>query len=175
MSESSKRRPGWRTVAVLAAGVAIGTTIMATPAWSHFQSSVSHLKSHFDPRYANAVSGTDKARNANKVDGQEVAAFTHTTAAGNVSGNCTYLNHAVTNNNPTAHVVAMHEYTGAYLNKTLGVYYEEVIGQWCVFLEDATTMPTGQSFEIIAVDPPGAPATSARASRQAASAEAPGR
>jgi hypothetical protein len=65
----------WRAVAVLALGVAIGTAMMATPAWSHFQASISHLQSHFDPRYANAKAGTDKAKNADKVDGFDSSAL----------------------------------------------------------------------------------------------------
>jgi hypothetical protein len=62
-----------RTIALLALGVVIGTMLVAPPAGAHFVPSISHIWAHIkgkaDVRYANAVSGTDKARNADKLDG----------------------------------------------------------------------------------------------------------
>ncbi|MEO8290736.1 MAG: hypothetical protein ABI649_07035 [Gaiellaceae bacterium] len=59
LTTRSKKRL-WRTVAVLALGVAIGTMIMATPAAAHFQASISHIWSHIKPladtRYTNRAS-----------------------------------------------------------------------------------------------------------------------
>jgi hypothetical protein len=81
MDENSKKRQlgRWRTVAVLAVGVAVGTTMMATPAAAHVGGTVAHLWNHLKPladvRYANAVSGTDKAKNADKLDGRDSAGF----------------------------------------------------------------------------------------------------
>jgi hypothetical protein len=153
----------WRTATVLALGAVIGVMLMAAPAGAHFLPSISHIWHHIKPiadaRYANAVPGTDKAKNATKVDGQEVRAFAHTTTVGNISTNCTYLDNPVVNNNPTAHVMAIHQYTASYLDKNLGAYYDSVLGKWCIFLADQSAMPTGQTFQIIAVDPPGAPVT----------------
>ena len=67
---SSKR---WRTTALLALGVAVGVMLVAPPAGAHFLPSISHIWSHIKPkadvRYANAVAGTDKAKNADKLDG----------------------------------------------------------------------------------------------------------
>jgi hypothetical protein len=62
----------WRAVALLAAGLAIGVTMMATPAMSHVGGTVGHLwKDHIKPRadarYVNAVAGTDKASVADKL------------------------------------------------------------------------------------------------------------
>jgi hypothetical protein len=65
----------WRAVALLAAGVAVGVTIMATPAGAHFGSVAHFLSTHADPRYANVVGGTDRARNADKVDGLDSPAL----------------------------------------------------------------------------------------------------
>jgi hypothetical protein len=74
---------------VLAVGVAIGVALMAVPASSHVFAGgadavthlVDHMKSHFftksqsDKRYANAVKETDKARNAEKLDGIDSTGF----------------------------------------------------------------------------------------------------
>jgi hypothetical protein len=64
----------WRTAALVAMGVAIGTTMMATPIYGHVGGTVGHLwrdhiKPKTEPRYANAVPGTDKANDADKLDG----------------------------------------------------------------------------------------------------------
>jgi hypothetical protein len=40
------RAPRWRTVAVLAVGIAIGTSMMATPASGHITGSVTHVVKH---------------------------------------------------------------------------------------------------------------------------------
>ena len=63
----------WRTITVLAVGLTIGVAMAATPAVGHVGGTVNHLWSHLKPttdaRYANAVAGTDKAKDANKLDG----------------------------------------------------------------------------------------------------------
>ncbi|MBW3593117.1 MAG: hypothetical protein KY396_05440 [Actinobacteria bacterium] len=49
--KSTRRRiRGWRTAAVLATGVAIGTTMMATPAIGHVGGTVGHLWNHLKPK-----------------------------------------------------------------------------------------------------------------------------
>ena len=63
-SDRGMRR--WRAVALLATGVAVGVTMMATPAASHVGGTVGHLwndhiKPRADARYVNAVPGTDAA------------------------------------------------------------------------------------------------------------------
>jgi hypothetical protein len=69
----------WKVVALLAVGMAIGVTMTATPAASHVGGTVAHLWSHLKPladaRYANAVAGTDKAKNADKLDGRDSVAY----------------------------------------------------------------------------------------------------
>jgi hypothetical protein len=60
--------PRWRAVALLAIGALIGVVMVATPAGAHVGGTVGHLwKDHIKPRadarYANAISGTDKAKN----------------------------------------------------------------------------------------------------------------
>jgi hypothetical protein len=69
----------WRTAAVLAVGVSIGVAMIATPAAGHVGGTVNHLWGHLKPkadaRYANVVAGTDKANDADKLDGQNSSAF----------------------------------------------------------------------------------------------------
>jgi hypothetical protein len=81
----SDQSPRWRTIAVLAVGIAIGTTMVATPAGAHVYTGgttalnhlVGHMKKYFftkaqsNARYADAVAGTDKAKDADKLDGKD--------------------------------------------------------------------------------------------------------
>lgn len=83
---------------LLTAGVAIGVAMMALPASSHVVEGggsavahvVDHMKQYFftksrsDERYANAVSNTDKARNADQLDGMDSSFFVK--GAGRVAG-----------------------------------------------------------------------------------------
>jgi len=79
----SSRR--WRTTALLAVGVAVGIMLVAQPAGANFLPSISHIWSHIKPkadvRYANAVSGTDTARNADRLDGYHVNQLVRATTA----------------------------------------------------------------------------------------------
>jgi hypothetical protein len=83
-----------RSIAVLAVGIALGTTMAASPAGAHVGGTVSHLWNHLKPladaRYANAVSGTDKAKDADKLDGLDSAAFVK--GSGNVVGDSVWVN-----------------------------------------------------------------------------------
>jgi hypothetical protein len=69
----------WRTIAVLAVGLTIGVAMAAMPASGHVGGTVNHLWSHLKPkadaRYANAVAGTDKAKDADKLDGIDSTGF----------------------------------------------------------------------------------------------------
>jgi hypothetical protein len=70
----------WKVVAILATGIMIGVVIAGTPAGAHVGGTVAHLwnkhiKPKADKRYANAVAGTDKAKNANKLDGFDSTRF----------------------------------------------------------------------------------------------------
>jgi hypothetical protein len=68
----------WRTIAVLAVGISIGTTMVATPAAGHITSSVLHVRDHMaqyfytkgqsNTRFVNALPGTDKANTAAQAD-----------------------------------------------------------------------------------------------------------
>jgi hypothetical protein len=74
MKNNKKGWGRWRTTGILALGAIIGTMLLAPPAGAHFLPSISHIWHHIKPkadaRYANAVPHTDKAKNADKVDGR---------------------------------------------------------------------------------------------------------
>jgi hypothetical protein len=166
MGEGNRTRR-WKTATVLALGAVIGTMLVAQPAGAHFLPDIGHIWSHIKPkadaRYANAVAHTDKAKNAAKVEGQRIVAFKHTSAAPNISSDCTYVDNPILNGNATAHVVAIHEYSG-YVNRVFGVFYSTTAHKWCIYVEDAGGMPAGVTFRVIGIDPPG-PASEARAPR----------
>jgi hypothetical protein len=78
------RQLNWRTVAVLAIGISLGVSMMATPAAGHVGGTVGHLwKKHIRPkadvRYANATPGTDKAKDADRLDGRDSTDFLRVT------------------------------------------------------------------------------------------------
>jgi len=63
----------WRFATLLTVGTLVVVLMGASPAGAHFTASISHIWHHIKPkadaRYANAVPHTDKAKDANKVDG----------------------------------------------------------------------------------------------------------
>ena len=85
--------------------------------------------------------------------GNGVQRFTHQSAAGNISGNYTILDHPALNNNPNATFVYSHYYgvngasSNVYLNKTTGVWYTGT--RWAIYNEDLSTMPSGVAFDVI--------------------------
>jgi hypothetical protein len=168
----------WRTTGVLALGVVIGVVLLAPPAGAHFTPSISHIWHHIKPkadqRYANVVPGTDKAKNAARINGRNVIGFVHTTEAGNISSDCTYLDHPALNGNPSAVISVTHEYVGVRLNTPLGVYFDPALQTWCVFTEDDSDMPTGMNFRVVAVIPPGT-GGAARTTHQSNRADVPGK
>jgi hypothetical protein len=70
---------GWRMMAAVGlVGIVLGANLIA-PAGAHVAGWDHNWKEHVrpkaDPRYANAVSGTDKAKNADKLDGVDSTGF----------------------------------------------------------------------------------------------------
>ena len=78
-----KRR--WRAVTLLVTGIVVGALLFAMPATAHVGGTITHLVGHLDDyfftksqsndRFANAVPGTDKAKDADKLDGLDSGAF----------------------------------------------------------------------------------------------------
>lgn len=82
--------------------------------------------------------------------------FTHISSVINNQGNRTIIDHPSLNNNPNATFIINHFYgiggpeTNNNINKTLGVYY--AAGNWRIYTEDQTEMPSGLAFDILVAD-----------------------
>jgi hypothetical protein len=80
--ERQKPRGRRAAVGLVIFGMMIGALVIS-PAGAHVGGTVSHLWRHLRPkadaRYANAVAGTDKAKNANKLDGRDSTDFMSST------------------------------------------------------------------------------------------------
>jgi len=76
--------------------------------------------------------------------------FMHTTSTGNISGHITTLNHSSTNGKSNALVFVSQRY-GKYNNHQVGVWYNG--GKWKIYQEDKAVMPTGTSFNVVAINP----------------------
>lgn len=78
----------------------------------------------------------------------------HTVDGNNTSNQWTYLNHPDLNNNPDALIFVTQVWnpggtaTGVYNNHNVGVQYKSN-NKWCIYNEDAASMPLGASFNVI--------------------------
>jgi hypothetical protein len=83
------------------------------------------------------------------------ARFVHTATAANTSGNHTYIDHPLTNNNPNAIVLVTQNYnpgggSGTYNDHPIGVWYSNSAQKWSIFNQDNTSsMPDGADFNVI--------------------------
>jgi hypothetical protein len=77
------------------------------------------------------------------------AAFSHTAAAGNSSGDYTDLDNATTNGHPGALLfVTPTWHNSVYNARNIGVWYHE--GKWSIFNQDETSaIPAGASFNVV--------------------------
>ncbi len=83
-------------------------------------------------------------------NGESPASFIFTAAGGNIFGNYAVIENALTNDNPFAFVFVQHVYLPAsptYLNKPLGVYYDN--GRWRIFNQDLSAMPDNTAFVVL--------------------------
>jgi hypothetical protein len=62
-----------------------------------------------------------------------------------------YIDDARINGNPSAVVVPLHAFTGAYNPSALGVWYDTVRGQWVVYNESGSAFAPGQTIHYVAV------------------------
>ena len=82
-------------------------------------------------------------------------AFVHTATAGNITGNWTYIDHPLTNNNPDAIIFVTQNWNpggvgGTYNDYAIGVWYYSTIGKWAIFNQDNTSsMPDGAAFNVL--------------------------
>ncbi|MCR9183330.1 MAG: T9SS type A sorting domain-containing protein [Flavobacteriaceae bacterium] len=80
--------------------------------------------------------------------------ITHTADAGNISFSASFIDHPELNNNPSARIIAVHNWNppgsvGVYNQSPTGVYYEAgSINRWAVFNEDGSNMLEDTSYNI---------------------------
>ena len=82
------------------------------------------------------------------------ARFVHTATNTNTSGNHTYIDHPLTNNNPNAIVLVTQNWNpggvgNKYNSHPIGVYYSSGEQKWAVFNQDLASMPTGAAFNVL--------------------------
>ncbi len=81
------------------------------------------------------------------------AVFVHQASAANTSLHVTFIDHPLTNGNPTALVLVTPNYNpggsgGTYNNHPIGVYYETSNGKWAIFNQDFGSMLNGAAFNV---------------------------
>jgi hypothetical protein len=62
-----------------------------------------------------------------------------------------YLDDARINGRPSAVVVPLHAFTGAYNASALGVWYDAAVGQWVVYNESGSALAPGQTIHYVAI------------------------
>ena len=86
------------------------------------------------------------------------ATFVHKATAANSSGNVTYVDHPLTNNDPNAMVFVTPNWNpggsgGTYNNHNIGVWYSSANQKWSVFNQDSATMPANAAFNVLIPHP----------------------
>jgi hypothetical protein len=75
--------------------------------------------------------------------------YRHTTAAGDVLGNLTRLDHPSLNGHPELYLSVTPVFEDAEPDAEFGVWYEAGAGRWTIFRQDnLATMPTGLAFNV---------------------------
>jgi hypothetical protein len=80
--------------------------------------------------------------------------FVHQATAGNSSGNSTFLDHSLLNDEPNAVTFVTQNWNpggtgGIYNSRPVGVWYSGINNQWLVFNQDGASMPEGASFNAL--------------------------
>ncbi len=75
-------------------------------------------------------------------------AFVWRSAAGNISGNITVIDHPDLNNNPGAILVVSHSYDGDYV-PAIGVWYSNSRNRWTIYNEDVSNFVPNEDFHVI--------------------------
>jgi hypothetical protein len=81
------------------------------------------------------------------------AVFVHQASAANTSVHITFIDHPLTNNNPTALVLVTPNWNpggvgGTYNNHPIGVYYSSSTKKWAIFNQDLANVTVGASFNV---------------------------
>jgi len=81
------------------------------------------------------------------------AVFVHQASAANTIAHVTFINHPLTNNNPTALVLVTPNWNpggvgGTYNNHPIGVYYDTIDNKWAIFNQDSEFIQIGAAFNV---------------------------
>lgn len=81
------------------------------------------------------------------------AVFVHQASAANTSSHVTFIDHPLTNGNPTALVLVTPNWNpggggGTYNNHPIGVYYDVFSGKWAIFNQNLDPMPLNAAFNV---------------------------
>jgi hypothetical protein len=81
------------------------------------------------------------------------AVFVHQASAANTSSHVTFIDHPLTNGNPTALVLVTPNWNpggggGTYNNHPIGVYYDVLSGKWAIFNQNLDPMPLNAAFNV---------------------------
>lgn len=82
-------------------------------------------------------------------------ALKHISAAGNIYGNLTLIDHPATNGKPNALLFITHNWGatgGIYNNHAAGVFYHPPTGKWGIYNEDLSTFPVGAVYNVFVVE-----------------------
>ena len=82
--------------------------------------------------------------------------FIHRSHAGNISGNTTEINHALTNGDPNAILIITPNWNpggvgGTYNANPIGVFYNNGTARWAIFNQNLATMTVNQSFNVLVI------------------------
>ncbi len=79
--------------------------------------------------------------------------FKHVASRANIVGSVTYIDHPMCNGTPSAVLLITHDWgtSGPYVNRPTGVWYDTGRGQWAIFMEDGSAMPTGAIFNVLVI------------------------
>ena len=81
------------------------------------------------------------------------AVFVHQASAANTIAHVTFINHPLTNNNPTALVLVTPNWNpggvgGTYNKHPIGVYYDTIDNKWAIFNQDSEFIQIGAAFNV---------------------------
>lgn len=82
--------------------------------------------------------------------------FVQTVTSANTSGYITYLNSPGLNGNPSANFLVTQNWNpggsgGTYNNHAIGVWYDSLAGEWTIYNEDRSALPTGAAFNVVSM------------------------
>jgi len=84
----------------------------------------------------------------------DTAVFVHFGRTTNISGQSTFIDHPLTNENPNAVVLVTQNWNpsgvgNTYNDHPIGVWYSNSLKKWAIFNQDIASMPAGAAFNVM--------------------------